>query len=95
MSEPVPSWQRRGYSISAMRALARASLPRPVFDFADGGAEDEWTLRRNEAAFDEVELLPQPLSGAATRDLSVALLLRFLKVCPDLAATHSPPMKFW
>jgi L-lactate dehydrogenase (cytochrome)/(S)-mandelate dehydrogenase len=44
-----------------------------VFDFADGGAEDEGTLRRNEASFDDIELLPHPLSGAATRDLSVAL----------------------
>src|SRR5262249_62290533 len=56
-----------------MRTLARAALPRPVFDFADGGAEDEHTLRRNEAAFDDIELLPRPLSGAATRDLSLAL----------------------
>jgi L-lactate dehydrogenase (cytochrome)/(S)-mandelate dehydrogenase len=56
-----------------MRALARARLPRPVFDFADGGAEDEYTLRRNEAAFDEFALLPRPLSGAAERDLSISL----------------------
>ena len=46
-------WRRRGYNIAAMRALARAELPRPVFDFADGGAEDEGTLRRNEAALPE------------------------------------------
>jgi L-lactate dehydrogenase (cytochrome)/(S)-mandelate dehydrogenase len=78
VSTPIPSWQRRGYSVGAMRALARAALPRPVFDFADGGAEDESTLRRNEAVFDEVELLPHPLSGAATRDLSVALFGRRL-----------------
>jgi L-lactate dehydrogenase (cytochrome)/(S)-mandelate dehydrogenase len=67
------AWRRRGYSIAAMRELARAALPRPVFDFADGGAEDEHALRRNEAAFDEVELLPHPLSGAGARDLSVTL----------------------
>lgn len=56
-----------------MRELARTALPRPVFDFADGGAEDERTLRRNEAAFDEVELLPRPLDGAGERDLSMTL----------------------
>jgi len=67
------SWKQRGCSVDAMRTLARAALPRPIFDFADGGAEDEWTLRRNEAAFDDIELLPHPLSGAATRDLSVTL----------------------
>jgi len=73
MTEPVPSWRRRSYSVAAMRGLARARLPRPIFDYADGGAEDEYTLRRNEAAFDEFALLPRPLSGAAERDLSISL----------------------
>ncbi|MEZ5833166.1 MAG: alpha-hydroxy acid oxidase [Dongiaceae bacterium] len=73
MTEPVPPWRRRAHSIEAMRGLARAALPKPVFDFADGGAEDEYTLRRNEAAFDEIALLPRPLSGAAERDLSINL----------------------
>jgi len=73
VTAPAPAWHRRGYSIAAMRALARAALPRPVFDFADGGAEDEGTLRRNEAAFREIELLPRPLDGSAARDLSVDL----------------------
>src|SRR5882672_12579418 len=67
------SWKQRGCSVDAMRTLARVALPRPIFDFADGGAEDEWTLRRNEAAFDDIELLPHPISGAASRDLSVTL----------------------
>jgi L-lactate dehydrogenase (cytochrome)/(S)-mandelate dehydrogenase len=73
MIEPVPRWRRRAYSVEAMRALACAALPRPVFDFADGGAEDEVTLRRNETAFDELALLPRPLSGAGMRDLSITL----------------------
>jgi L-lactate dehydrogenase (cytochrome)/(S)-mandelate dehydrogenase len=70
----TPAWRRRAYSIAAMRELARAALPRPVFDFADGGAEDEHTLRRNESAFAAVELLPRPLDGAGERDLSITLL---------------------
>ena len=94
MSGPVPSWQRRGYNVAAMRALARAALPRPVFDFADGGAEDEWTLRRNEAAFDDVELLPHPLSGAATRDLSVELFGRRLAL-PVLVGPTGLAGLFW
>jgi L-lactate dehydrogenase (cytochrome)/(S)-mandelate dehydrogenase len=65
--------KRRGFSIAEMRKLAQAALPRPVFDFADGGAEDERTLRRNEDAFAAVELLPRPLNGAAKRDLSIEL----------------------
>jgi L-lactate dehydrogenase (cytochrome)/(S)-mandelate dehydrogenase len=66
-------WGRQGYSLAAMRSLARRHLPRPIFDFADGGAEDEYSLRRNEAAFARHELLPRPLNGAAERDLSLEL----------------------
>jgi isopentenyl diphosphate isomerase/L-lactate dehydrogenase-like FMN-dependent dehydrogenase len=55
--------QRTGYSIAALRLLAHHVLPRPIFDFADGGAETEYTLRRNEEAFQEIALLPQPLRG--------------------------------
>jgi len=80
VNAPIPSWRRRGYSVDAMRDLARAALPRPVFDFGDGGAEDERTLRRNEAVFDDVELLPHPLTGAATRDLTIALFGRRLSL---------------
>ncbi len=94
MNAPTPSWQRRGYNIAAMRALARAALPRPVFDFGDGGAEDERTLRRNEAVFDEVELLPHPLSGAATRDLSVALFGRRLAL-PIIVGPTGLAGLFW
>jgi isopentenyl diphosphate isomerase/L-lactate dehydrogenase-like FMN-dependent dehydrogenase len=67
-------WRRKGYSVAAMRELAHRELPRPVFDFADGGAEDERTLRRNESAFDDVRLLPRPLDGSPGRDLSLDLL---------------------
>lgn len=36
------------------RAVARRRLPRTVFDFIDGGAEEEMTLRGNEAAIDGI-----------------------------------------
>jgi len=65
--------KRQAYSVAAMRARARRTLPAAIFDFADGGAEDERTLRRNEEAFDEIALLPRPLNGAAERDLSLTL----------------------
>jgi isopentenyl diphosphate isomerase/L-lactate dehydrogenase-like FMN-dependent dehydrogenase len=68
------SLRRRAVDVDAVRVLARRALPRPVFDFADGGAESEWTLRRNESAWRGHALLPRPLDGAGERDLSVALL---------------------
>jgi L-lactate dehydrogenase (cytochrome)/(S)-mandelate dehydrogenase len=80
MSAAAPSWRRGAYSIDALRGLARAALPRPVFDFADGAAEDEYTLRRNEDAFDAIDLLPRPLTGAAERDQSVTLFGRRLSM---------------
>jgi L-lactate dehydrogenase (cytochrome) len=80
VTEKVPHWRRRAHSVAAMRELARTALPRPVFDFADGGAEDEQTLRRNESAFGDIDLLPRPLNGAAERDLSIELFGRKLSM---------------
>ena len=64
-------WQRRAYSIDAIRDMAKSILPQPIFDFADGGAEDELTLKANEQAFDHYPLLSRPLRGSATRDQSI------------------------
>jgi L-lactate dehydrogenase (cytochrome) len=85
---------RKGYSVAAMRELARRALPRVVFDFADGAAEDERTLRRNEAAFDDYVLLPKPLNGAATRDLSIELLGRRLAM-PVIVGPTGLSGLFW
>ncbi len=66
-------WKRKGFNIAQMRQLAERTLPKPVFDFADGGAEDERTLRRNEDAFADYQFRPQPLRGAEHIDLSIEL----------------------
>ena len=60
-------------SVRLVRAAARSRLPHAVFDFADGGAEDESTLRRNEDAFQRWAFLPRPLEGTTLRDQSVSL----------------------
>ena len=44
-----------------------------VFDFCDGGAEDEITRARNETAFADWEFLPAPLNGTSSRDQSIEL----------------------
>jgi L-lactate dehydrogenase (cytochrome)/(S)-mandelate dehydrogenase len=44
-----------------------------VFDFCDGGADDEVTRRQNEAGFADWAFLPRPLAGTTTRDQSVEL----------------------
>ncbi len=74
--------------------MARAALPRMVFDFADGGAEDERTLMRNEAAFANIALLPRPLNGAPARDLSVELFGRRLAL-PVIVGPTGLSGLFW
>jgi len=61
------------YSLGTLRDMARRRLPRMVFDFIDGGAEDEITRARNESDFHDLEFLPHPLMGTSTRDLAIEL----------------------
>lgn len=65
--------RREAISVPALRRMARRALPRPVFDFSDGGAEDEHALRRNETSFSDYVFLPRPLNGAAIRNQSLRL----------------------
>lgn len=94
MTGQHPRWRRRGHNIAALRAEAKRVLPRAVFDFADGGAEDEWTLRRNEAGFDDISLLPRPLQGVAERDLSIELFGQRLSLPLMIAPTGLAGL-FW
>lgn len=87
MSSRPPAWQRRAINVAAFRAEARRVLPRAVFDFVDGGAGDETTLRRNVSAFDSVQILPRPLTGASVRDLSISLFGKRLSLPVMVAPT--------
>jgi (S)-mandelate dehydrogenase len=64
----------RAVSIEDLRLMARARLPRAVFDFFDGGAEDETTLRENRAAFGRIRLLPKVLVDVSAVDMRAELL---------------------
>jgi L-lactate dehydrogenase (cytochrome) len=55
------------------RRIARQNLPSPVFNYLDGGADDEWTLGRNTSAFDDYELLPAQLSDVSSINLKTKL----------------------
>ncbi len=67
------SFEQRGFNIAELRRMARRRLPRMVFDFCDGGAEDEITRAGNEAGFADWEFLPRPLAGTTVRDQSTLL----------------------
>ena len=53
----------RAWNIEELRKLARRRIPRAVFDFIDGGAENERTLRGNSEAFSRVQLTRRVLVG--------------------------------
>ena len=55
----------RANNIADLRALARRRLPGPIFDYIDGGADDEVTLRRNSSAFSDYELIPDVLADVS------------------------------
>ena len=63
----------RAVNIEDLRVLAKRRLPRAIFDFFDGGAEDEVTLRENRAAFERVRLLPRVLVNVSEVDTSIDL----------------------
>lgn len=74
-------------SISDLREIARRRLPAGIFDYIDGGAEDEITLRRNSTDFHEVMFRPRVLADVAQLDPSTELFGRSLTMPLVLAPT--------
>lgn len=63
-------------NIDDLRTLARKRLPRAVFEFIDGGALDEITLRANRDDFQKMRFMPRVLTDIETRNQSVELFGR-------------------
>src|SRR5258708_36736654 len=61
-------------NIKDLRRLARARLPDGVFDYLDGAADDEVTLRDSERAFQEVVFKPRFAVATPSCDLGVTVL---------------------
>ena len=62
------------HNVTDLRKLAKKNLPWPIFNYMDGGADDELTLRRNTSAFDDYELLPTQLSDISDIDMQTEVL---------------------
>ena len=63
----------RYLSIEDFRQAARRRLPTAIFDFIDGGAEDELTLRDNRHAFERVRVLPRVLNDVSAPQIAGTL----------------------
>ena len=66
----------RAASISDLRAVARRRTPRAVFDYVDGAAGDEISLRRSRDAFARVEFRPSTLRDVSRVDTGTSVLGR-------------------
>ena len=64
----------RAVNIEDLRALARRRVPQLVFDYIDGGAEGELTMRENIRAFEEVQFRPRQAVAFPECDLSTSVL---------------------
>ncbi len=62
------------YNIHDFRKLAERRLPGPIFNYIDGGADDEVTLVENSKAFNRCDLLPSVLAGVKDVDMSVTVM---------------------
>jgi L-lactate dehydrogenase (cytochrome) len=62
------------YNFSDFRALAKSKLPGPIFNYIDGAADDEATLRQNAVSFACCDLVPNVLRGVETIDMSVTVM---------------------
>ncbi|MDA8827490.1 alpha-hydroxy-acid oxidizing protein [Luminiphilus sp.] len=62
------------HNFSDFRRLAKKRLPGPIFHYIDGAADDELTYRRNTAAYEDVDLVPNVLRGAVDIDTSVEVM---------------------
>lgn len=65
---------RRVQSVGDMRDVARRRSPKAVFDYVDGAAGSEESLRRTREAFQRVEFAPRVLRDVANVDLSTSIL---------------------
>jgi L-lactate dehydrogenase (cytochrome) len=74
--DPVKRRLHRVASVHDLRRIARRRLPRGVFDYIDGGAEDELSLRENTAAFGRITFEPRILRDVAKVELATTLLGR-------------------
>ena len=64
----------RVVNVGDLRRLAQQRLPQVLFDYLDGGAEGEVTLRENTRAFEEVTFRPRNAVYVPHRELSATVL---------------------
>jgi L-lactate dehydrogenase (cytochrome) len=74
--DPVARRLSRAYTVRDLRTIARGRTPRSIFDYVDGAAEAEVSIRRARRVLRDVEFQPSVLRDVGGVDQSVTLLGR-------------------
>jgi isopentenyl diphosphate isomerase/L-lactate dehydrogenase-like FMN-dependent dehydrogenase len=82
-------------SVQDYRRAARRALPKMVWAYLDGGAEDERTLRRNRESFANWMLRQRVLAGHAAADISASVAGESLDLPVLLAPTGLTGLAHW
>jgi len=74
-------------NIEDLRRAAKWNLPKAMFDFIDGGANAEWTMRRNQSAFERILFDPRVCVDVSERDQSTTVFGQPMKTPILIGAT--------
>ena len=93
---PVVSARKRRFAraanIADLRLIAERRLPGGIFDYIDGAAEDETSLRNNSRAFGNYEFRPRVMRDVSSVDTTASLLGHRLQVplvfSPKIGRAH-------
>jgi L-lactate dehydrogenase (cytochrome) len=77
----------RFINIEDLRRAARWNMPKAMFDFVDGGANAEWTMRENQTAFERILFDPRVLVDVSERDQSTTIFGETMKTPIMIAPT--------
>ncbi len=83
------------HNVDDFRRLAKARLPAPVFHYIDGAADDEVTRRRNSAAYESCDLVPNVLAGVSEIDMSVEVMGKRIAMPLFLSPTALQRLFHW
>jgi len=77
----------RAFNIEDLRKMARRRLPSPLFNYIEGGSDDESNVRGNTRAYDKAKLVPEYLIDVSKIDLKTKVLGREISMPLFLAPT--------
>jgi isopentenyl diphosphate isomerase/L-lactate dehydrogenase-like FMN-dependent dehydrogenase len=84
----------RALNIEDLRAIARRRLPRIVYEYLEGGSEDQVTLAANREVFEAIKFAPRTLVDVSHRSQKATLFGRVYE-CPIGIAPMGAAGLFW